>query len=141
MVNLKLDTLYEDQVLKIQLDKTSYFLQLTFLATPDLERFRIGNRLATDIALAKDVRFWLTDARKIKGMLPENQTWLAQHMAPLLQAQIRKFAIVMAPECFVMTSPNKVYEKPAQENEAPANSTIKVHFNMEAASDWLFSDT
>jgi hypothetical protein len=74
-------------------------------------------------------------------MLPENQSWLAQQMAPLLKSfQLRRFAIVMAPECFVMTNPNKVYEKPAQTDAAPSSGLIKVHFDKEAAMEWLFSE-
>jgi hypothetical protein len=94
--------------------------------------------LAIDRALAKGVRLWITDAQKIKAMLPENQVWLKQNMAQLFtSSQLRKFAIVMAPECFVMTNPNKVYEKPVLEKEDA--SPIKVHFNKEAAVEWLFN--
>lgn len=138
MVTLKFKTLYEDQVIQILLDSASSLLQLAFLQTPDTDHFRNGYRLAIDIALSKDVTFWLTDARQIKAMLPENQIWLKQRMAPALTSQVRKFAIVMAPECFVMTSPNQVYEKPERENETQAAGLIKVHFDIEAAYDWIF---
>ncbi len=141
MVELKLETLYEDEVLQIQFDKEFSLIQLTFRKQPDLERFRNGYRLGLDAALRKEVQFWLTDAQQIKVMQPENQIWLMQNMLPLLKSfTIRKFAIVMAPECFVMTSPNQVYNRPNPENETPPAGSIKVHFDLEAARNWLFSE-
>ncbi len=138
MISLQLEMLYEDEIVQIELDKHAAVLQLTFLQTPNLEQFRNGYRLAIDRALAKGVRLWLTDAQKIKAMLPENQVWLKQNMAQLFtSSQLRKFAIVMAPECFVMTNPNKVYEKPVPEKEDA--SPIKVHFDKEAAVEWLLT--
>jgi len=131
--------LYEDDIIQIQLDKSASFLQLVFLQTPDTSHFRNGYRLAIDLAMSKDVLYWVTDARKIKVMQPENQVWLKQAMAPALASHIRRFAIVMAPECFVMTSPNKVYEKPPQETAPSPSGLIKVHFEQEAAYDWVFS--
>lgn len=71
-------------------------------------------------------------------MLPENQAWLVKNMGPLFKTgQLKRFAIVMAPECYVMTNPAKVYEKPAVVKEAVVASPIKVHFDPEAARAWL----
>jgi len=70
----------------------------------------------------------------------ENQAWLMNKMAPLLKSnQISRFAIVMAPECFVMTNPNQVYEKPNTGTETYSTGSIKVHFDMEAALSRLYS--
>ncbi|RNI29184.1 hypothetical protein [Rufibacter latericius] len=141
MEALALQVLYEDEVIRIQLERPAAMLQFTFLQQPTTEQFRNGYQLAIDRAQAKGIKLWLTDAQKIKVMLPENQAWLKQNMAPLFTSfQLRKFAIVMAPECFVMTNPNKVYEKPASEKEAPSAWNIKVHFDKEAALEWLLND-
>ncbi|WP_205502295.1 hypothetical protein [Rufibacter psychrotolerans] len=140
LVPLALENLYEDEVAQIKLDKEAGVLQLTFLQSPAGEQFRNAYRLALDLAATKGVRFWLTDARQIKAMLPENQTWLVQNMAPLFSSfQLRRFAIVMAPECFVMTNPTRVYEKPAGQEPASARP-IKVHFDKEAAFQWLLEE-
>lgn len=140
MVDLALEILYQDDIFEIHLDKRFSVLQLAFRKQPDADHFRNAYRLAIETALRKNVRYWLTDARQIRTMEPENQGWLVQNMAPLLQSfQIRKFAIVMSPECFVMTNPNQVYNKVSPGNEAPATGSIKVHFDMEAAFDWIFS--
>jgi hypothetical protein len=45
----------------------------------------------------------------------------------------------MAPECFVMTNPNQVYEKQSSGNETSASGLMKVHFDREAAFKWIFS--
>jgi len=141
MIDYYLETLYENDFTRIEWSKELAFIQLTFRQHPDLERFQNSYRLAIDTALRKDAHYWLTDAQKIKSMLPENQAWLVQNMMPLLKSnQIRKFAIVMAPECFVMTSPNKVYERSNPNNEATSTGSIKVHFDLEAANNWLWSE-
>lgn len=140
MENLHFETLYEDEVVRLQLEKANSILRLTFLQHPESEQFRNAYRLAIDTAVVKGVNFWLTDARKIKSMLPENQAWLVQHMAPLFKSQnLQRFAIVMAPECFVMTNPNKVYEKSIAQKEASPASPIKVHFDLEVGFSWLLS--
>ncbi len=141
MVTVSLECLYASEAVQIDLDKVNSLIQLTFRQQPESEQFRNGYRLAIDAALAKEVKYWLTDATRIKAMLPENQNWLVQQMAPLLKTfSIRKFAIVMAPECFVMTNPNKVYEKPVQADAAPSSGSIKVHFDKDSALQWLFSE-
>ncbi|MFC6998827.1 hypothetical protein [Rufibacter roseus] len=140
MENLYFENLYEDEVVRLQLEKAYSVLRLTFLQHPEPEQFRNAYRLAIDTAVVKEIEFWLTDARKIKSMLPENQAWLVQHMSPLFKSKrLQKFAIVMAPECFVMTNPNKVYEKPIAQKEAAPASPIKVHFDLEAGFAWLLS--
>jgi hypothetical protein len=140
MNDLDLSLLYEDDHFFIQLHKELSLIQLTFRHHPDLERFRNAYRLAIDIAWSKEVNYWLTDAQQIKVMQPENQSWLKQSMKPLLQSfKIRKFAIVMAPECFVMTSPNQVYNPPEPEPTTTVVGSIKVHFDRAAALQWLFS--
>lgn len=140
MNDLNLHLLYEDELFFIHLDKELALLQLTFRTQPEPERFRNAYRLAIDAALNKEVHYWLTDARQIKEMLPENQQWLKQNMRMVLQPhKIRKFAIVMAPECFVMTNPNQVYNPAEPTPATPPTNTIKVHFNREAAWQWLFS--
>ncbi len=139
MVTLTLSMLYEDELFQIQLDKQLSLIQLTFRQQPDPEHFRNAYLIAIDAAQSKEVKYWLTDARQIKAMQSENQTWLRQNMKPLLQSfQIRKFAIVMAPECFVMTNPNQVYKRPEPDKEKAPAGLIKVHFDLEAAKDWLF---
>ncbi len=141
MVNITLSTLYENELFQIELDKQLSLLQLTFRQNPDLEHFRNAYLLAIDAAQSKEVRYWLTDARQIKVMLPENQSWLKQNMMPLLQSfRIRRFAIVMAPECFVMTNPTQVYNRPEPEKEKAPTGLIKVHFDLDAAKDWLFEN-
>ncbi|GGK78580.1 hypothetical protein ACD591_09000 [Rufibacter glacialis] len=100
-------TLYEDAVFRLQLDKRHGLLLCTFFRNPTPEEFRNSYRLAFDCARLKEVTLWLTDARNITSMLPDNQRWLKQHMATLFAAGLLcKFAIVMAPECFVMTDPH-----------------------------------
>ncbi|WP_210465401.1 MULTISPECIES: hypothetical protein [Rufibacter] len=141
MATLQLENLYQDDVVQIDLDKGNAMLQFTFLQQPTLDQFRNRYQLAFDRAGLKGVKLWLTDAQKIKVMQPENQTWLKQNMAPLFASnQLQKFAIVMAPECFVMTNPHKVYEKPAEGKDAPVTGKIKVHFAKDAALDWLLND-
>ncbi|QCR22575.1 hypothetical protein [Pontibacter sp. SGAir0037] len=140
MVELNLESLYADAVLQIQYSKSASLLHLTFLKTPEKQQFRNAYKLAIDVALRKGAHYWLSDARQIKEMLPENQGWLVQEMQPLLQSQLRRFAIVMAPECFVMTSPDKVYEKPAQASAEHLKGITKVHFEMDAAFSWLSSE-
>ena len=139
IVNLKLENLYENDIYQIQLDKNIALIYLTFLTHPNPDQFRNAYRVAIDTALRKEVKYWLTDAQQIKSMQPENQSWLKENMAPLLK-QLRKFAIVMAPECFVMTNPNQVYSKVNKETESPTVGIIKVHFDKEAAYNWLFSE-
>lgn len=140
MNDLDLVLLYEDNLFFIHLNKGLALLQLTFRTQPETERFRNAYRLAIDAALNKEVHYWLTDARQIKVMQPENQQWLKQNMRPVLQPEkVRKFAIVMAPECFVMTNPNQVYNQPEPAPVTPPTNTIKVHFDREAARQWLFS--
>ncbi|KAA3437626.1 hypothetical protein [Rufibacter hautae] len=141
MATLHLENLYQDDVVQIELDKGNAMLQFTFLQQPTLEQFRNRYQLAFDRAGLKGIKLWLTDAQNIKVMQPENQTWLKQNMATLFDTnQLQKFAIVMAPECFVMTNPNKVYEKPATETNAPVSGKIKVHFAKDAALDWLLNE-
>jgi hypothetical protein len=140
MVELSLELLFEDDTFQIELDKEAGIIQLTFRKQPDTDHFRNGYRLAIDTALRKEVKYWLTDAQQIKVMLPENQGWLKQNMGPLLKpALVRKFAIVMAPECFVMTNPNQVYNQANPGPATPDAGRIKVHFEKEAAYEWLFS--
>ncbi|WP_207434844.1 hypothetical protein [Sabulibacter ruber] len=140
LMTLTLETVYEEEVVQIKLSKEAAVLQLSFLQHPASEQFRNAYRLAIDLAQMKGVRYWLTDAQRIKSMLPENQAWLVQNMAPLFSSQqLKKFAIVMAPECFVMTNPTKVYEKPVAP-EAPSAKPIKVHFDKDAAYQWLLED-
>ncbi|RDC66319.1 hypothetical protein [Adhaeribacter pallidiroseus] len=140
MNDLDLLLLYEDELFFIHLHKELALLQLTFRTQPEPERFRNAYRLAIDAALNKEVHYWLTDARQIKVMLSENQTWLKVNMQPVLQpAKIRKFAIVMSPECFVMTNPNQVYNQPEPGLVAPPAGVIKVTFDREAAWHWLFN--
>ena len=134
------ENLYEDEVCLIQYDKGRAVLQLAFLQHPTPDQFKNGYRIAFAAAELKNARYWLTNAQKIKAMVPENQSWLVQKMAPFLGAQIKRFAIVMAPECFVMTNPNKVYEKPKEESASPSGGLIKVHFEEEAAFSWLLSE-
>ncbi|GEO05434.1 hypothetical protein AAE02nite_30980 [Adhaeribacter aerolatus] len=138
MATLSLKPLYEDEAFQIRVDKAFAVLELTFLKNPDKEHFRNGYRLAFDAAASKNINYWLTDATQIKAMERENQVWLLERMTPLLKANIiRCIAIVMAPECFVMTNPNQVYEK--KESDTSSAGQIKVHFDKEAAYDWLFS--
>ena len=140
MIPFTLKTIYEDEVFRISLDKNAAVLELTFLKNPDVEHFRNGYRLAFDAALNKEVKYWLTDATQIKSMARENQVWLMEKMTPLLKSyQLRRFAIVMAPECFVMTNPNQVYEKQTSQQEAESTGLIKVHFDKEAAYGWIYS--
>lgn len=140
MTAFKLIPIYEDEAFRIELDKNFSVLELSFLKHPDKEHFRNGYRLALDIAVNKNVRYWLTDASKIKVMEKENQTWLMENMGPLLKShQLRSFAIVMAPECFVMTNPSQVYEKPASITEASTAGAIKVHFDKDAAYNWIYT--
>ncbi|KAA9345725.1 hypothetical protein [Adhaeribacter soli] len=131
------DELYQDGVILIQLFKDLNVLQLTFKVQPDPAQFRHAYQLAIGTAIGKGVKGWLTDARQITRMLPENQVWLKQQMAPLLQAGLQKFAILMTPECFVMTNPDKVYNKPTSGPENPTADKIKVHFDREEAFKWL----
>lgn len=140
MAAITLTLLYEDEVFRIGYNKVFSLLEFSFLTHPDSTRFRNGYSLALDVAFNKDIKYWLTDATQIKAMERENQVWLMEKMAPWLKScQTCRFAIVMAPECFVMTNPNQVYEKPkaGQENQRPGQ--IKVHFGKEAAYNWLFS--
>lgn len=140
MNDIALALLYEDEHFFIQINKELALIQLTFREQPDPERFRNAYRLAIDAAQSKAVNYWLTDAQQIKVMQPENQAWLKQNMQPLLQPnKIRKFAIVMAPECFVMTNPNQVYSPPTSEPTTTAAGIIKVHFDKAAALQWLFN--
>jgi hypothetical protein len=140
MNDITLALLYEDEHFFIQVNKELALFQLTFREQPDPERFRNAYRLAIDAAQSKAVNYWLTDAQQIKVMQPENQAWLKQNMQPLLQPnKIRKFAIVMAPECFVMTNPNQVYNSPAPEPTITPTGIIKVHFDKAAALQWLFN--
>jgi len=138
MAAFTLTPVYEDGAFQIRTDKAFAVLELTFLQHPDKEHFRNGYRLAFDAAASKNIKYWLTDATQIKAMERENQLWLLERMTPLLKSNIiRRFAIVMAPECFVMTNPNQVYEK--KEAEPQSSGLIKVHFSKEAAYNWLFS--
>ncbi|KAA5547503.1 hypothetical protein [Adhaeribacter rhizoryzae] len=138
MAAFTLTPVYEDGAFQIRLDKALAVLELTFLIHPDKEHFRNGYRLAFDAAASKNIKYWLTDATQIKAMERENQVWLLERMTPLLKANIiRRFAIVMAPECFVMTNPNQVYEK--KEAEPQSAGLIKVHFDKDAAYNWLSS--
>jgi hypothetical protein len=133
-----LNPIYENEVFRIGLDKNFSVLELSFLKHPDGEQFRNGYRLAFDAALNKNIRYWLTDATRIKSMERENQGWLMEKMTPLLKSQqLRRFAIVMAPECFVMTNPNQVYEKQSSGTEVQSSGLIKVHFDKEAAYNWI----
>lgn len=138
MAAINLSPIYEDGAFQILIDKEFAVLELTFLQHPDREHFRNGYRLAFDAAASKNISYWLTDATQIKAMERENQVWLLERMTPLLKANtIRRFAIVMDPVCFVMTNPNQVYEK--KEAEPQSAGVIKVHFDKEAAYNWLFS--
>jgi hypothetical protein len=140
MVALTLNPIYEDEVFRIGIDKQFAVLELTFLRHPDAAHFRNAYNLAFGIALSKNVKYWLTDATQIKVMERENQAWLVEKMTPLLNSnQIRRFAIVLAPECFVMTNPNQVYEKPGSGNKAFSSGAIRVHFDKDAAYEWIFS--
>ncbi|PSR53107.1 hypothetical protein AHMF7605_05980 [Adhaeribacter arboris] len=141
MIDFHLETLYENDFTRIEWSKELALIQLTFRQHPEPERFRNSYHLAIDTAQRKEAKYWLTDARQIKTMEPENQSWLVQNMMPLLKSnQIRKFAIVMDPKCFVMTSPTKVYERPSTSTETAPMGTIKVHFDIEAACNWLFGE-
>ena len=140
MAAFTIQSIYEDEISKIGLNKAISVIELSFLKTPDAVHFRNAYRLAFDAALNKGIKYWLTDATHIKVMARENQGWLLEKMTPLLKSStIRRFAIVMAPECFVMTNPNQVYEKPGSGNETPAPGLIKVHFDKEAAYQWILS--
>jgi hypothetical protein len=140
MVALTLNPIYEDEVFRIGIDKQFAVLELTFLRHPDAAHFRNAYNLAFGTAESKNIKYWLTDATQIKSMERENQAWLVENMTPLLNSnQIRRFAIVMAPECFVMTNPNQVYEKPGSENKTSSSGSLKVHFDKEAGYQWLFS--
>ena len=140
MATFTLTPVYEDEVCRIGLAKDLLLLELSFLKNPDAAHFRNAYRLAFDIALSKGVKYWLTDATHIKVMEKENQGWLVEKMTPLLKANtINRFAIVMAPECFVMTNPNQVYEKQSSTDQTSASGLMKVHFDKEAAFQWIFS--
>lgn len=119
---MQAEELYQDEIVQIQLFKTLDVLQLTFKAQPDINQFRNAYNLAIGTALGKGIKYWLTDARKINQMLPENQVWLKQQMEPLLQTSLKRFAILMPPECFVMTNPDKVYNKAITVNETPVQA-------------------
>ncbi len=140
MTVFNINPIYEDEAFRIGLDRNFSVLELSFLRHPEGEHFRNGYRLALDAAISKNVRYWLTDATRIKSMARENQGWLMEKMSPLLKSQqLQRFAIVMAPECFVMTNPNQVYEKKSGGSEAQSTGLIKVHFDREAAYNWIFS--
>lgn len=140
MDELKFEDLYEDDGLLIQHNKPVSLIQLVFKKTPDTAHFRNGYSIAIDAAAMRNVHYWLTDAQQIKTMLPENQVWLKQQMAPLLKNQLKKFAIVMAPECFVMTSPNQVYEQPNTQQQEVPTGILKVHFDKQAAYNWMLDN-
>ena len=141
MASLLLNPIYEDEAFQIRINREYSVLELSFLKHPDGEHFRNGYRLAFDAALSKNIKYWLTDATQIKAMERENQVWLLERMTPLLKScSILRFAIVMAPECFVMTNPNQVYEKKESKNEPQSAGLIKVHFDKQAAYSWLFSN-
>ena len=140
MIALNLTQLYADDFFLIRANKDLAILELTFRQHPDTEHFRNAYNLAFSAALSKDIKYWLTDAQQIKFMERENQQWLMAKMAPLLKSYtLTRFAIVMAPECFVMTNPNQVYEKPTNPSETQTPGVIKVHFDKEAAYSWLFN--
>ncbi|MGV3539709.1 MAG: hypothetical protein ACO1OQ_07860 [Rufibacter sp.] len=134
-----LERLYQDEVVQIQLDKEALYLQLTFLQQPEPAQFQTAYQLAIGTAKLKGVTYWLSDARQIKHMVPENQAWLAQNMKQLLSGQLKRFAILMAPECFVLTNPNRVYDKVNQTKPEPTAGEIKIHFDKEAAKSWVLN--
>ncbi|WP_026464252.1 hypothetical protein [Adhaeribacter aquaticus] len=135
------DNLYEDSIVQIFNYKELSILKLVFKKQPEPEQFRNGYLLAFDAVSRKNIKFWVTDASNIKTMLPDNQNWLMQNMMPFLSSnRIQKFAIIISPECFVMTNPNRVYEKNNEESKAKPVGKIKIHFDEEAALNWIYQE-
>jgi hypothetical protein len=138
MYPVSLKVVYTDEWLKIEVEPSLSLLQLTWLQHPTGEQYRRGYRQAIGIALENKTKYWLTDSRKVAYLHLADQHWMYAKMRPFLTGgQLRKFAIVMHAETWMMTDLKPVFNHSEPDAEPEKWFNLSFFLDRDAALVWL----
>ncbi|MFD2512352.1 hypothetical protein ACFSRY_00620 [Pontibacter locisalis] len=92
-----------------------------------------------EFILANNVELILADYTKMCSPTVEDQVWIANHSADLLQhSRLRKVANLMAQDLFQQLAIQNIYDKAS---EVPLPCESRDFVSKDAALEWLFSSS
>jgi len=137
--NLNGEEFVNDECVQIKLDLQLSYLYLHWKQHPSSEQFRNAYRTGVYLAVKYNVKYWLADARNMTYLAGYDQSWLSTKMRPLLNGgKLLKYAIIMNPDCLIMTQHKPNAASPSQKKPTNRPDNFHLFMNEEVAYTWLF---
>ena len=138
-MNFVFEKIFEDEFIQIDVDASLGLIQVVWLQHPDSPTFRRCFSLAADLALNRNCRYWLSDARQVHYLEFADQNWILNHMAPLLgNSCLNKFARVNSIEGLSLQDLDRVMKRLEDSPHVKSSLEIAVFLDVEESLDWLF---
>ncbi|QMU29167.1 hypothetical protein [Adhaeribacter radiodurans] len=140
--NFNFKELTANEVVQIKLNPQLSYLYLFWKQHPNSEQFRNAYRLGVYLALKYNIKYWLADAQHMTYLAGFDQSWLTTKMHPLLKSgKLIKYAIIMSPDCFLMTQHKPNSASSTEKQPATRSDNFHLFMNEEEACSWLFKGT
>ncbi|MBC5991998.1 hypothetical protein [Pontibacter cellulosilyticus] len=137
--NFQLQTVYEDEYLKVEIDEKQSFIYVEWYKHPSSDKFRQLFQKLAAITIDNKIEYWLSDARAIHYLEFSDQNWLLQTVAPLLKkSTLKKFARVTTKEGLALMDATRIYSGIEQQRDFEVKTKFELFISKEAALDWLY---
>jgi hypothetical protein len=133
-VDFAFEKVYENEFISIEIDNNLDFIQVVWLQHPDSDTFRQCYAQATELALIRNCRFWLSDARAVHYLEFADQNWFLHFMVPLLRSsRLLKYARINSEESLSMLDTDRILQQLDL-----TKGRVGIFLERAAALDWLF---
>jgi hypothetical protein len=131
------EKIYENAFISVEIDNNLDFIQIVWLQHPDSDTFRHCYAQATELALIRNCRFWLSDARAVHYLEFADQNWFLHYMVPLLRgSKLLKYARINSEESLSMLDTDRILQQLDL-----SKGRVGIFLDRAAALDWLFPVT
>jgi hypothetical protein len=114
-------------------------IYISWLQHPDSAAFRQCFARAAEIAIRRNCRFWLSDARAVHYLEFADQNWILQFMVPLLfTSKLLKFARINSEESLSLLDVDRILQNLEAVAGIKYTDYVALFLNRQKAVDWLF---
>jgi hypothetical protein len=132
-----LDLINQSPLLKIEVNHTKEYIQITWLKQPQGEDFRQVVQAFTENILAGNINKVLYDVRKRDYLEIGDQNWLTNEIFPALSKKIVRFAYVISPLGLEMRDVLRIQDLLLESSVLEPPFDVDVFLDVEDAEKWL----